>query len=122
MLLKEYKDVRKIYFIGIGGVNMSALAIYLHNNGCKVAGSDLSNNNYVTTLKNAGILVNNNHYKNNIDGFSAIVYTSAIKETNPELLEARKRKIPVFKRSQLLSIIISSFSNSIAVFVLANPP
>ncbi len=109
------KKIKSFYFIGIGGVNMSALAIYLYNNGYKVAGSDLSNNNYVKKLKKTGITVFNNHYKDNVDGFNAIVYTSAIKDDCPELIEARKRKLPVFKRSQLLSLILSNFNKSIAV-------
>ena len=109
------KNLKSFYFIGIGGVNMSALALYLHDNGYKVGGSDLSNNEYVKTLKKAGITVNNNHYKNNIDGYNTIVYTSAIKENCPELIEANKRKLPTFKRSQLLSFIIANFDKSIAV-------
>ena len=109
------KKIKSFYFIGIGGVNMSAVALFLFNKGYKVAGSDLSNNENVKNLKQNGIKVNNTHYKNNIDGYNAVVYTSAIKPDCPELLEAKKRNIPVLKRSQLLSIIISEFNKSIAV-------
>lgn len=105
---------KHFYFIGIGGVNMSALALYLHDRGYEVSGSDV-NTQTILQLKKKGLNVFNGHNAKNISGADCVVYTSAISADNVELLEAKKQKVILIKRSQLLNQILSGYKCSIAV-------
>ena len=110
----DYK-YKKIHFIGVCGVSMSGLALHLNSLGFKVSGSDISNNLTLKRLKNKGILTFNKHSPSNLEGVDLVVYSSAIDENNPEIVEAKKQNIPLLKRSQLLGQILSTYKNSIAV-------
>lgn len=105
----------KIHFSGIGGASMSALAKYLLLQGYTVSGSDIAENGNVAELKKLGAKVYPKHTSNAVRGADAMVYTSAINFDNPELKYATKKKIPLFKRSQLLGHIVEKYSQSIAV-------
>jgi|TARA_B110000114_G_scaffold184122_1_gene227064 UDP-N-acetylmuramate--alanine ligase len=95
---------KSVHVIGINGIGMSALAIFLHNKNIKVTGSDISVNNNTKILNKYGIKVIIGHKKENIINKDVIFYSSAIKN-NPEVLHARKLKIPLFSRAKLLQII-----------------
>ncbi len=105
----------KVYFIGIGGISMSSLAIYLHNKNFTVLGRDNVKSERTVLLEKLGITV---YYDDNLQAVKdsdIIVYTAAIKDTDAELMLAKKLSKPIYKRSQLLSLIISSFNKSIGV-------
>ena len=94
----------KIHFIGIGGIGMSAIAKILHAMDFIVSGSDLSDNESTADLKSLGIKVYKNHDSSNIsDDLSAVVTSTAIPLSNPEVLEARKKNITLVHRGEMLS-------------------
>lgn len=95
-----------IFFIGIGGVGMSGIAEVLKNLGYEVAGSDIGQSAIIERLKNNGIKVYPTHAAENIEDAALIVVSSAIKNTNPEIIEAKKRNIPIVRRAQMLAEIM----------------
>ncbi len=108
----NFKDVKKIYMIGIGGVSMSGIALILQKWGYEVLGSDFAN----TVLRNKGILVNDKQVAENITSdIDLIVYTAAISEDNPELVEAKKQNIPLMERGEFLGIITRMYKNTIGI-------
>ncbi len=92
-----------IHFVGIGGIGMSGIAEVVHNMGFKVSGSDISENANVKMLKEMGIKISIGHKEENVEGADVIVYTSAAKDDNPELVKARQERKPVIKRGEMLS-------------------
>ena len=100
-----------IHFIGIGGIGMSGLAIIMGSMGFKIQGSDISTGKNIDRLKQHKIKVLIGHKKNHVLGSTIIVISSAIKKNNPELLEAKKRKLPIFKRGEMLGHIVSLKKN-----------
>ena len=106
---------KKIHFIGIGGISMSALAIYLHLQGYSVQGSDIAQNNETIKLNNLGIKIFVGHNAINLQNVDVCVYSGAIDKSNVELAYALNYSIPTLERSELLGIISKDFSNTIAV-------
>ena len=105
--LKE-KITGKVHFIGLGGIGMSALALILNKIGIKVQGSDLSENYLTQTLRDRGITYFVGHEAKNVDDdVKLIVETSIIKPTNPEILAAKEKNIPIITRAQLLAMVMS---------------
>jgi UDP-N-acetylmuramate--alanine ligase len=93
-----------IHFVGIGGIGMSGIAEVLTNMGCRVSGSDVAEGSQVERLRAMGISVKIGHAAGNIPReCNAVVYSSAVAQRNPELKEARKRKIPVIQRAEMLA-------------------
>lgn len=92
-----------IHFVGIGGIGMSGLAIILRNIKFKVSGSDIQRSEITKSLEKIGIKITYRHRKENISGADVVVYSTAIKQDNPELAEARRISIPVIHRSELLA-------------------
>jgi len=95
------------HFIGIGGAGMSGIALVLHERGCKVTGSDLKKSHYVRELRAAGIDVRVGHEARTIDEVKpdVVVISTAIPDTNPELVRAHELKIPVWRRAKMLSAL-----------------
>ncbi len=91
-----------IHFVGIGGIGMSGIAEILHNIGYEVQGSDLSESQNVKRLKGLGISIAIGHAEGNIGSAEVIVVSSAVKPSNPEVQEARKRRLPVVRRAEML--------------------
>ena len=100
------QDFGIIHFSGIGGIGMSGIAEILHNLGCKVQGSDLSNNANVERLKKLGVEIHIGQEERNVSGTSVVVRSSAIKDDNPEIVAARKSNIPVIARAEMLKEIM----------------
>ena len=98
---------KSAHFIGIGGAGMSGIALVLHERGCKVTGSDLKASRYVRELENAGVKVYVGHEASTIDEVApdVVVISTAITETNPELVRARELGIPVWPRARMLSAL-----------------
>ena len=101
----------RIHFIGIGGIGMSGLAIIMASLGFKIQGSDISNNRNIDRLKSKKIKIFIGHKKSNIENSTIIVMTSAIKKNNPELIFAKKKGLPVYKRGEMLGHIVSLMKN-----------
>ena len=87
-----------IHFVGIGGIGMSGLSLIMKGKGFKVQGSDISNNKNIDRLKKEKIKILIGHKKQNINKATIVVMSSAIKQNNTELIEARKKKITNYKR------------------------
>ena len=95
---------KKVHIIGINGIGMSALAIYLKKNNVDITGSDITYNSNTINLEKYKIPVHIGHKISNIENREIIFYSTAIKN-NPEIKEAKKNKIPCYNRSRLLQII-----------------
>jgi UDP-N-acetylmuramate--alanine ligase len=94
----------KVHIIGINGIGMSALAIYLKKNNVDITGSDITYNANTINLEKYKIPVYIGHKTSNIKDREIIFYSTAIKN-NPEIKEAKKNKIPCYNRSKLLQLI-----------------
>jgi len=104
--IRELIPRKKIHFVGIGGVGMSALAQILLARGYSVAGSDVQESKITHRLRSFGAVVFIGHKSSNIGDVDAVVYSSCIKNDNCEIKTARKKKIKIFHRALLLSIIM----------------
>jgi len=100
-----------IHFVGIGGIGMSGLALIMNDLGFKVQGSDISNNKNIERLKKKKIKIFIGHKKKNINKSTILVISSAIKSNNQELKSAKKRKIPIHKRGEMLANVVSLMKN-----------
>lgn len=110
MNIQELKQQSKVHFIGLGGIGMSALAFILREWGIPVSGSDLTENYLTPKLRDAGATYFVGHKAENIStDVSLIVETSIIKDENPEVIEAKKRNIPIITRANLLAIIMRGY-------------
>ncbi|MEW6012352.1 MAG: UDP-N-acetylmuramate--L-alanine ligase [Elusimicrobiota bacterium] len=107
--------MKKIYFIGIGGIGMSGLAVIAKEKGYSVSGSDISENYITEKLKKEGIKIFLKHDPKNITkDIDLVVISSAIKDDNPELIKAWRYNIPVVKRAKFLSMLCEN-SKTVAV-------
>lgn len=112
--LKSIDFPKNIYFIGIGGVGMVGLAKILLDMGFMVSGSDIIVNSNVNYLLSLGVKIFNRHDSKNINNIDIIVYSSAIRKDNIEIITAIKLNIPILSRAKMLSELIR-FSYGIAV-------
>ena len=104
-----------IHFIGIGGIGMSGLALIMKAKGFNVQGSDISNNKNIERIKLEKIKIFLGHSKKNLNEATIVVISSAIKNNNPELIEAKRKKIPIIKRGKMLANIVSLMKNIVVV-------
>ena len=104
-----------IHFVGIGGIGMSGLALIMKGKGFKVQGSDISINKNIERLKKEKIKVLIGHKKQNINKATILVISSAIKKNNPEMLEAIKKQLPIYKRGEMLANTVSLTKNIVVV-------
>ncbi|RPH01010.1 MAG: UDP-N-acetylmuramate--L-alanine ligase [Candidatus Pelagibacter sp. TMED153] len=102
-----------IHFIGIGGIGMSGLAQVMKNMGFKIQGSDQNKNKSISNCLQAGIKVFIGHSMNNIKNATIIVKSSAVKDNNIEIRQARKKKIPIYSRAEVLANVVSLKKNII---------
>ena len=101
--MKLPRDIGPIHFVGIGGIGMSGIAEVLSNLGYMVTGSDVVESQNVKRLCDLGIAVAIGHAAHNLDGADVVVVSSAIKRDNPELVAARRRRLPVVRRAEMLA-------------------
>lgn len=107
---------KKVHFIGIGGISMSGLAELLHTMNFEVTGSNLKRNKNTIHLEKLGINIIYRQVADNITpDIDFIVYTSAVKEDNPEYQAAIQSKIPTIDRAQLIGQVMLNYENAIAV-------
>ena len=102
-----------IHFIGIGGIGMSGLAQVMKTMGFKIQGSDQNKNKNTSNCSKAGIKVFIGHSTKNIKNATIIVKSSAIKDTNIEIKQAKKKKIPIYSRAEVLANVVSLKKNII---------
>lgn len=98
-----FERYRIIHFVGIGGIGMSGIAELLRNLGYEVTGSDLNESQTTKRLQTLGIKIYIGHDKKNVDDAHVLVISSAVKDDNPEVVEARKKSIPVIPRAEMLA-------------------
>ena len=114
--MKEKKSTKKaVFFIGIGGISMSGLAVILKNEGYNVSGSDISKNDITKKLGRCGIKVYYSHKASLVKNCNLVVFSGAIGEDNPQIIFAKKHNIRVIERSKLLALISKKYKNVIAV-------
>lgn len=106
---------KKVHFIGIGGVSMSALAEYLLSRGYIVSGSDNKRSKLTEKLESLGVKIFYGHQKDNVNGADLVVYTDAISMDNEELKSAIRQKIDLVDRAEFLGNLMRFFEFSIAV-------
>ena len=102
-----------IHFIGIGGIGMSGLAQVMKNMGFNIQGSDQSKNKNTIICLKTGIKVFIGHSIKNMKRATIVVKSSAIKENNPEIIYAKKRKLPIYSRAEVLADVVSLKKNII---------
>ncbi len=108
------KNKIKIHFIGISGIGMSGIAELMNDKGYKIQGSDITLNENSKRLKKKGIKCFLGHNKRNIKDVDVVVYSSAIKKNNPEIITALSKKIPLLSRADMLSELMKN-KKSIAI-------
>ncbi len=109
------RGCNSIFFIGIGGISMSALARLSRSAGFRVGGSDRGENDQTALLRAEGIPVFPQHDRANIQGYGAVVYTVAISSDNPEYLAAKAAGIPLFSRADYLGYLMISYRTRIGI-------
>ena len=102
-----------IHFVGIGGIGMSGLAQIMKNMGFNIQGSDQFKNKNTIACTKAGIKVFNGHSKKNIKSSTILVRSSAVKNSNSEIKYAKKKKLPIYSRAEVLADVVSLKKNII---------
>lgn len=101
--MKQFGKTKHIHFVGIGGIGMSGIAELLINLGYKVSGSDLKDTRVTRRLAALGGHIFHGHEIEHAKGADVVVYSSAVRQDNPEILEAKDRYIPVITRAEMLA-------------------
>jgi UDP-N-acetylmuramate--alanine ligase len=107
----ELAKTEIIHFVGIGGIGMSGLSLIMKGMGFNVQGSDIFNNKNIERLKKNKIKILIGHKKKNIENATILVVSSAIKKNNSELIQAKKKQLPIYKRGEMLAHIVSLTKN-----------
>ncbi|MGE5401044.1 MAG: UDP-N-acetylmuramate--L-alanine ligase [Ignavibacteriales bacterium] len=98
-----FKNIKKLHFVGIGGIGMSSIAEILLNRGFRISGSDRSMSEITQRLSEIGVEIYEGHSPDNLKDVDVLVYSSAVNLDNPEVEAAIERKIPIIKRSEMLA-------------------
>ena len=106
---------RHIFFIGIGGINMSALARITRTRGYRVSGSDRMRSPLTEELNREGVQIYYTHDRRHLREVDAVVYTVAVDPENPELVAAKNKGIPCISRSDYLGFLMSSYPHRIGI-------
>ena len=110
-----FRTVKKVHFVGIGGIGMSGIAELLINLDFQITGSDLNDSELIRHLKSKGATISKGHHAKNLTDADVLVYSSAVKQDNPEIVESVKRGIPVIRRAEMLGELIAVKETSIGV-------
>jgi len=112
--MKMPQTIGLVHFIGIGGIGMSGIAEVLHNLGYKVQGSDQSDGANIQRLRDKGIECFVGHKAENLGEAEVVVVSTAIKKSNPELMTAREKLLPIVRRAEMLAELMR-FRNAVAI-------
>ena len=110
--IKKYKN---IHMIGIGGVSMSGIAAILNNWGFNITGSDASKSENTDKLHQLGIKVTIGHDLSDIKNSDIVVYSAAIKQNDPEMIEAKRLNVPTIERADFLGMITRCYTDTICI-------
>jgi UDP-N-acetylmuramate--alanine ligase len=112
--MKMPQTIGLVHFIGIGGIGMSGIAEVLHNLGYKVQGSDQSDGANVQRLREKGIECFVGHAAENLGDAEVVVVSTAIRKSNPELVAAREKLLPIVRRAEMLAELMR-FRQAVAI-------
>ncbi len=112
--MKMPPSVGLVHFVGIGGIGMSGIAEVLHNLGYKVQGSDQAESANVERLRRKGIVVHVGHAAENLGDAEVVVVSTAIRRSNPEVMAAREKLLPVVRRAEMLAELMR-FRQAVAI-------
>jgi UDP-N-acetylmuramate--alanine ligase len=110
-----FRSIQHIHFVGIGGVGMSGIAEVLVNSGFKVSGSDLKGSEVTKRLESLGVEFREGHRAENVGEADVVVRSTAVREDNPEIVEANRRSVPVIPRAEMLAELMRLKPYSVAV-------
>ncbi len=110
----EMRRVRQIHFVGIGGSGMCGIAEVLLNQGYRISGSDVAHSTTINRLVQLGAKVANGHCAENVHGADVVVVSSAVANSNPEVVAAHAARIPVVARAEMLGELMR-YRHGIAV-------
>ena len=110
-----FRHVKNIHFIGIGGIGMSGIAEVLCNLEFQVSGSDLKKSKTTNRLEKLGAKIYEGHAAENVGDAQVVVYSSAVKDDNPEVVLAKEKKIPVIPRAEMLAELMTLKPYSVGV-------
>jgi UDP-N-acetylmuramate--alanine ligase len=110
-----FRRIQQVHFVGIGGIGMSGIAEVLINSGFNVSGSDLKSSEVTKRLQLLGVDFKEGHRAENVGAANVIVRSTAVREDNPEIIEARHRSIPVIPRAEMLAELMRLKPHSVAV-------
>ncbi|HSK70125.1 MAG TPA: UDP-N-acetylmuramate--L-alanine ligase [Pyrinomonadaceae bacterium] len=110
-----FRHVKNIHFIGIGGIGMSGIAEVLCNLGFRVSGSDLKKSKNTDRIEKCGAKIYEGHAAENVGNADVVVYSSAVKEDNPEIVIAKRKGIPVIPRAEMLAELMTLKPYAVAV-------
>ena len=111
----ELAKTEVVHFIGIGGIGMCGLSLIMRGKGFKVQGSDLSSNKNIERLRKDKIKIFIGQKKQNLKNATIVVKSSAIKKNNPEIVEAKRKNLPIISRGKMLAHIVSLMKNIVVV-------
>lgn len=110
-----FKRFQHIHFVGIGGIGMSGIAEVLANLNFRVSGSDQKKSEVTAHLEELGVEVSEGHAAENVGDAHVVVRSTAVREDNPEIIEARRRSIPVIPRAEMLAELMRMKPHTVAV-------
>jgi UDP-N-acetylmuramate--alanine ligase len=110
-----FRRIQHVHFVGIGGIGMSGIAEVLINLGFHVSGSDLKPSAVTDRLQRMGVEVSEGHRAENVGEPHVVVRSTAVRDDNPEILEANRRSIPVIPRAEMLAELMRLKAHTVAV-------
>src|SRR6478672_3945816 len=110
-----FLHVKNVHFVGIGGIGMSGIAEVLCDLGFSVSGSDIKKSNNTDRLEKMGARVFEGHEESNVGNAQVVVYSSAVKDDNPEVIKAKMNGVPVIPRAEMLAELMTLKPYAVAV-------
>jgi UDP-N-acetylmuramate--alanine ligase len=110
-----FRRIQHVHFVGIGGIGMSGIAEVLVNLGFRVSGSDQKRSVVTDRLQRMGVEFNEGHSGENVGDSQVVVRSTAVRDDNPEIIEAHRRSIPVIPRAEMLAELMRLKPHSVAV-------
>src|SRR5215212_11636999 len=110
-----FRRIQHIHFVGIGGIGMSGIAEVLINSGFQVSGSDMKSSEVTKRLESLGVEFRDEHKAENVGDADVVVRSTAVRDDNPEIVEARRHSIPVIPRAEMLAELMRLKPHSVAI-------
>src|SRR5437764_12619980 len=98
-----FRHIQHVHFVGIGGIGMSGIAEVLANLNFRVSGSDLKRSSVTDRLEQLGVEIFEGHNAENVGDSHVVVRSTEVRDDKPEIVEARRRYIPVIPRAEMLA-------------------